>query len=54
LLLIRSQRKRHLIMWLVLAPLIIAGFCAGLVARSSAPVENSEPGSSVDIAETAR
>ena len=46
---IRSQRRRHLIVWLILGPMILAGFAAGLAARRPAPVENAKPGADLGI-----
>jgi hypothetical protein len=38
---IRSQRRRHLWIWLILGPLILLGFALGLSARRPAPVQDA-------------
>jgi len=40
---IRSHRRRHLVVWLILGPLILIGFAIGLSARRDKPVENYAP-----------
>lgn len=39
----RAQRRRHLLMWLILGPAILIGFALGLNARKAAPVEDYKP-----------
>ena len=44
---IRSQRRRHLFVWLALGPLILAGLAAGLWARQATPIDTGPPGPEV-------
>lgn len=41
---IRSQRRRHLFVWLALGPLILVGLAAGLWARQAIPTGSGPPG----------
>ena len=38
-----SHRRRHLILWLILGPLILIGFALGLSARRPFPVQDDNP-----------
>lgn len=40
---IRSHRRRHLVVWLVLGPMILIGFVLGLSARREKPIESFVP-----------
>lgn len=40
---IRAHRRRHLVVWLVLGPLILIGLALGLWARRAPPVESFTP-----------
>ena len=42
---IRVQRRRHLVVWLVLGPLILIGFWLGLASRKTPLIEDFTPGS---------
>ena len=39
------QRRRHLVVWLVLGPLILIGFWLGLASRKAPLIEDFTPGS---------
>ncbi len=49
---IRAHRRRHLVVWIVLGPLILIGFALGLSARRAQPTESFTP-PSVPTAEDA-
>ncbi len=38
---IRSQRRRHLLIWLILGPLILIGLALGLSVRRPVPVQDA-------------
>lgn len=42
---IRSQRRRHLLIWLILGPLILIGFAVGVSVRRPVPIQDAGPGS---------
>jgi hypothetical protein len=41
---IRAQRRRHMVMWVILAPLALAGLAAALLVRAPRPVQEPPPG----------
>jgi len=44
---IRAQRRRHLLIWLILGPLILLGFVLGLSVRRTAPIQDNAESHSV-------
>lgn len=55
---IRSQRRKHLLIWLALGPAILIGLVVGLWVRRPVPIQPVEPGNpvgpGVDAVETPR
>lgn len=43
----RSQRRWHVVVWLMLGPLIVVGLLAALVARPNIPIERRASGLSM-------
>jgi len=40
---IHAQRRRHLLIWMILGPLTLIGLALGLSVRQSAPVQEAAP-----------
>ena len=41
------HRRRHLLMWFIIGPLILIGFALGLCARRAAPLQDDHSDGSV-------